>query len=184
MFPSVSSNTLHAAVLILVGAGIGAAALVRGRAHAPDTTLPEGTLLVAALERSVSTASARAGDSIALRLVHRVRLPEGGEVPANALIRGEVAAVRSGERRAELPELMLRFTALVIDGQLYPIATVPFWVTGRPQPGGARAHDAGPALGGNDTITIGGKELVLVPGLRLRVRVLQPARVPYHPFVE
>lgn len=182
MFPPVSSNTLHAAVLILLGAGVGAAALARGRAHAPDAIVPEGTLFVAALERSVSTASAHAGDSLALRLVHRVRLPDGAEVPADAVIRGEVASVTRGGRHGELPELLLRFTELVINGDGYPIATMPFWVTGHPVGKPDGRGGAGPALGSNDTVTIGGKELVLVTGQRLRVRVLQPARVRYLPF--
>jgi len=152
-----------------------------GTRQARAPTLPEGTVLVAALEHSISTVDARAGDPVELRTVHPVRLPEGGAIPAGAVIRGQVTQVRSGRGRAA-PELLLRFTTIDIAHDRYAIASVSFHVRGRRSPRAGPAHArgaAGVALGTGVAVATDGRELVLPAGKRLSVRLTAPAVVRY-----
>jgi hypothetical protein len=160
--------------------------VVAGLALAGSSTdrapmLPEGTVLVAALEHSISTVDARPGDEVELRTVHPVRLPDGGEVPVGAIIRGEVMHVQTGRGR-RTPELLLRFTTIDITHDRYAIAAVSFHVRGRRpvRPGSARTRGpAGVALGTGGAVATDGRELVLPAGRRLSVRLTAPAVVRY-----
>ena len=152
--------------------------------HAP--TLPAGTVLVAALEHSISTVDAHAGDQVELRTVHPVRLPDGGEVPVGAIIRGQVAHVQSGRGRTA-PELLLRFTTIDIARDRYAIASVSFRVRGRRPPRASPAlarGSAGVALGTGGAVASDGRELVLPAGRRLSVRLTAPATVRYRVLVD
>lgn len=144
-------------------------------------TLPEGTVLIAALEHSISTVDARPGDEVALRTVHPVRLPDGGEVPVGATIRGRVTHVQSGRGRTA-PELLLRFTTIDIARDRYAIASVSFRVRGRRPPRASPAFTrgwAGVALDTDGAVATDGRELVLPAGRRLSVRLTAPAVVRY-----
>ena len=143
--------------------------------------LPEGTVLVAALEHSVSTADAHVGDEVELRTVHPVRLPDGGEVPVGAIIRGQVMHVLSGRGRAT-PELLLQFTTIDIAHDRYAIASVSFRVRGRRPPRASPALTRGTAsvaLGTGVAVSTDGREVVLPAGRRLSVRLTAPAVVRY-----
>jgi len=169
-------RVLWVAILALLGLAIGA-----GPRPGRLPTLPEGTVLVAALEHSISTVDARPGDRVELRTVHPVRLPDGGEVPVGAIIRGQVTHVQSGRGRAT-PELLLRFTIIDIAEDRYAIASVAFSVRGRRQPRVtpvAARGVAGVALGSGVAVAIDGRELVLPAGKRLSVRLTAPAVVRY-----
>ena len=161
----------------LVVAGLALAGSSQDRAP----MLPEGTVLVAALEHSISTVDARPGDEVELRTVHPVRLPDGGSVPIGAIIRGEVTHVQSGRGRST-PELLLRFTTIDITHDRYAIAAVSFHVRGQ-RPLRARAAltrgPAGVALGTGGAVATDGRELVLPAGRRLSVRLTAPAVVRY-----
>jgi hypothetical protein len=126
------------------------------------------------------------GDVVELRTVHPVRLPDGGEIPLGALIRGEVMHVRSGRGRVT-PELMLQFTTIEIDADRYAIASAALHVTGRRQPRRtptATPGAAGVALGSGATIATDGRELILPAGRRLTVRLTAPAEVRYRVAVD
>lgn len=141
--------------------------------------LPEGTVLVAALEHSVSTVDARPGDEVELRTVHPVRLPDGSLVPVGAIIRGEVTHVQSGRGRST-PELVLRFTTIDITHDRYAIAAVSFHVHGRRPWGDGSALMRGPAgvaVGTGGAVATDGRELVLPAGRRLGIRLTAPAVV-------
>jgi hypothetical protein len=134
--------------------------------------------LVAALEHPITTVDAHAGDVVELRTVHPVRIPDGGEIPLGALIRGEVMRVRSGRGRVT-PELMLQFTTIEIDADRYAIASAALHVSGRWYPRRrptVTPGAAGVALGGGETIATDGRELVLPTGRRLTVRLTAPAK--------
>lgn len=166
-----ASKVRYVAIALLLGASLATAA--RARARSPATTMPEGTLLLATLERSISTVYARTGDPVELRTVHRVWLPDGGEVPAGATVRGEVLHARAGGG-GDAPALMLRFTALVIDGDSYAIATPPLEVHGRRH---QQTRARGPSVRSRAAVAIQGSELVLPAGKHVRVRLLAPVRV-------
>jgi len=168
-------KVLWSAILVAVGLAMA------GPRNDRASTLPEGTVLVAALDQSISTVDARAGDRIELRTVHPVRLPDGGEVPVGAIIRGQVTHVQSGRGRAA-PELRLQFTIIDIAEDRYAIAAVSFRVSGRRQLRINRAaarSAAGVALGTGVAVATDGRELVLPAGKRLSVRLTAPAAVRY-----
>ena len=173
MSTPVPSKVLWLAVLIAVGLAMA------GPRRPPAPTLPEGTVLVAALQHSVSTADAHAGDRVELRTVHPVHLPDGGEVPMGAIIRGQVTHVQSGRGR-RAPLLLLRFTTIDIARDRYAIAAVSFAVRGR---SGRRTTvafargGAGAALGTGGVVASDGRELVLPAGRRVSVRLTAPAVV-------
>jgi hypothetical protein len=157
---------------LLLGAGL--ATVSRSRARGPAATMPEGTFFIATLEQSVSTAYARDGDPITLRTVHRVRLAEGGAVPARAVVRGEVARARRGAGAAA-PELTLRLSAIVIDGHSFAISAAPLEVR--------VAHALAPRAAGRafrlragGAATLAGRELTLPAGTPVRVRLIAPVR--------
>jgi hypothetical protein len=95
-------------------------------------TLTAGTVIVAALQSTVSTADAKTGDAIALRTTEAVRVNEQDVVPAGATIRGEVTHAKGAGRVAGGAELTLRFTTLeTVDGKSYPIVCQPFRLEGK-----------------------------------------------------
>lgn len=174
----------YLAITVTLGAAIGGA--VAGEYRTEALTLPAGTVLVAALEHPITTVDAHAGDVVELRTVHPVRIPDGGEIPLGALIRGEVMHVRSGRGRVT-PELMLQFTTIEIDADRYAIASAALHVTGRRQPRRtptATPGAAGVALGSGATIATDGRELLLPAGRRLTVRLTAPAEVRYRVAVD
>lgn len=170
----IPTKVLWLATLVVVGLALA------GSSQDRAPMLPEGTVLVAALEHSISTVDARPGDEVELRTVHPVRLPDGGSVPVGAIIRGEVTHVQSGRGR-RTPELLLRFTTIDITHDRYAIAAVSFHVRGR-RPARAGAVTRGPAgvaLGTGGAVATDGRELVLPAGRRLSVRLTAPAVVRY-----
>jgi hypothetical protein len=160
--------------------GLLAVALVTSPPRGDGPSLPEGTVLVAALEHSISTVDARPGDAVELRTVHTVRLPDGGEIPLGTPIRGEVMHVRSGRGR-QVPELLLQFSVIDIAEDRYAIASTALHVRGRQRSrrSAATPGAAGVALGSGATIATDGRELVLPAGRRLTVRLTAPAEVRY-----
>jgi hypothetical protein len=137
--------------------------------------LPEGTILVAALEHHISTVDAQPGDRIELRTVHPVRLPRGGEVPAGAVVTGEIVHSQSG-RGGALPDLMLRFTSLDAAGDHYDITSAHLRVKARrTRVVPFTSRGAGVALRDGASIATDGRELILPAGRRLIVRLTAPA---------
>ena len=202
-------KALYIAVPVLLGVGIGSAVILGAGPERREATIPTGTTLVAALERSVSTEHNRVGDAVVLQTVQSVRLPDGGEIPPGATIHGEVTRAQGGGRIAGAPELTLRFTALAIDGAIYALAADPFRVRGRSDAGESAATIGGGAVaggivgglvgGGKDVLkgavagaAIGtgvavatkGDQIVLPGGVKLRIRLAAPVTVRYRPVAE
>lgn len=169
-------------------------------------TMPEGTLLIASLTQSLSTATSAVDDPIVAHTVHPVLLPDGGMIPTGARVSGTVTHVRSGRHHTGAPELGLRFTELEIDDDRYPIATATFHVHGqhallaaglapggravmggsvRRAPGAGGAVQlpgaAGVAIGSGVVIGSDGRELVLSAGRRLQIRLTAPVQLRYDP---
>src|SRR5512145_980022 len=71
----VTQKALYVAVPVLVGVGIGSAVILGAGPERREATIPAGTTLVAALERTISTADVRVGDPVMLSTVQPVRLP-------------------------------------------------------------------------------------------------------------
>ena len=95
-------------------------------------TLTAGTVLVASLQSTISTADAKTGDPVTLRTTQAVRVNEQEVVPAGATIRGEVTHAKGAGRVAGGAELTLRFTTLETqDGKSYPIVCQPFRLEGK-----------------------------------------------------
>ena len=127
-----SRKVLWTSVPAFVTIGV-IAAVIFGAASTrrEETTIPAGTTLVAALQRSVSTERSQPGDPVDLRLVDPVRLASNEELPPGAVIRGEVVEAKSGGRVHGAPTLALRFDRIEIDGESSPISAAAFRVTGK-----------------------------------------------------
>ena len=194
------------AIPALLVIGVGAGAVLSDRDADRAATMPEGTLLIATLTQSISTATAAVADPVVARTVHPVLLPDGAMIPAGAAMRGTVTHVTSGRHDAAAPELGLRFTHLDIDGDTYAITTAAFHVHGqrhilaaglapagravmggslrRPPAAGRdvpRPGVAGTAIGTGTVVGTDGHELVLSAGRRLQIRLIAPVEVRYDP---
>ena len=148
--------------------GVIALAALAAMLLAPPTrprmiAIPAGVWLVGALDRSVSTGAAVAGQEITLVTTEPLRLDEKLSLPAGILIGGEIARVSAGGRAAGAPALTLRFTRMEVGGRAYPIDAESLTIGG-----------------GNDSPgTLTGGQLVLPPGQQLRIRLAQPVAVEY-----
>jgi len=155
-------KTLPIVIPAVLGIGI-VTAVVSGRPpRERDATIPAGTTLVVALEHSVSTQRSHAGDQIELRTVQPVRLGNGAEIPEGSLISGRVTDARSGGKNAGPPELGMRFTELVIDGDTHEISTEQF-----------RFGTLGRATQSD--------QIVLPAGRRIKIRLSRPVTVESRP---
>ncbi len=205
----VTQKALYIAVPVVLGVGIGSAVILGARPERREAIIPAGTTLVAALERSISTEHDRVGDPVVLQTVQPVRLPDGGEIPAGATVHGEVTHAQGGGRIAGTPELTLRFNALVIDDEIYALASDPFRVRGKNDAaesaatigGGAVAGGlvggllggrkdvlkgavAGAVIGTGVAVATKGDQIVLPRGVQLRIRLSAPVTVQYRPAAE
>jgi hypothetical protein len=164
--------------------------------------LPEGTPLVLSLESTVSTASARPGDTVVARVVEPVQ--QGGRVlvPDGAEVRGKVVtAVRSGKVKGRA-RLVLEFDRLTVDGRSHELTASPIDITADSSKkrdaavvGGAAGAGAiigaiadggkgaaiggliGGAAGGGAVLATRGKEVVLETGTRLQVTLARSVRL-------
>ena len=205
----VTQKALYVAAPVLLAVGIGSAVILGAGPERREATIPAGTTLVAALDRTVSTEHIRVGDPVVLRTAQPVRLPDGGEVPPGATVHGEVTHARGGGRIAGAPELTLRFTALVIDDEIFALTSDPFRVRGHNDAGESAATIGGGAvagglvgglLGGRKDVLKGavagavigtgvavatkGDQIVLPSGVKLRIRLSAPVTVRYRPAAD
>jgi hypothetical protein len=134
-----SARTRTAAIAIAAAVAIAAAGSLLGcgnmKAEAEKEkteVVAAGTMIVAALQSTISTGSAKEGDPVQLRTISAVRVNEMEVIPAGATIRGEVTHAKGAGRIAGGAQLTIRFTTLETpDGKSYPIDCVPFRVEGK-----------------------------------------------------
>lgn len=179
----------------VIGIGITAAVLLGRAGETKTVTIPDGAVLVGALQQTVSTDRSTVGDHIALRTVVPV---VGNEttLPSGLTLRGVVTHVKGGGRIAGAPELAFHFTDLEVDGEAYQISTEPFEVKGKSDSresaleigGGAvvgavlrgvKGAVVGAALGTGVAVATKGDQLALAEGQRLRIRLTQPVTVQF-----
>ena len=166
-------------------------------------SLTAGTTLVAALQGTVSTGSAKVGDPITLRMTEAARVNEMDVVPVGSTIHGEVTHAKGAGRLGGGAELTLRFTSLETpDGKSYPITCEPFRLEGKGDTKETVAEIGGGAvvggvvgglLGGKDDIAKGaaagailgtgvavatkGDQIVLPAGQKMRVKLTEGVTV-------
>ncbi len=201
------SGPLLPAVTMLLAAGAVAAMVVTtGDGDTREATVPPGTMLVAALDRTVSTKVSAVGETVRLETTEPVSLGPDTVIPAGAAVHGEVTHAKGGGRIAGAPELTLRFTELEAGGERYLIDSRPFRVRGKSDAvesaveigGGAVAGGilggvlgggkgalggavAGAAIGTGVAIATDGDDLVLPAGTRLKIELAAPLTVTYRP---
>lgn len=190
------------AVAAVAGAGLAAAAIVTSGGGDREATIPAGTVVVAALEHTVTTKNAAAGDVVVLSRTEPLELGTV-TIPGGIELRGEVTHAKGGGRIAGAPELTLRFTRLTVDGNRYRISADPFRVRGTSDAresaleiaGGAvagalvgkatgnvaRGVVVGAAIGTGVAVLTKGDQIVLPAGQRLRVRLAEAVTVKYAP---
>lgn len=192
-----------AAAGVVVAAGV-VAAIAAGGDEPIQVTLPAGTEMVARLDGTVSTESARVGDRVRLETRDSLRLGEGPTLPPGLVLEGEVTHAKGGGRVAGAPELTIRITSLAVGGDEHPISAVPFRFRGKNDAkesvlaiaGGAvagavlgevvadRAIEGaviGAAAGTAVAVATKGDQIVLPAGTRLRVRLTEPVTVEHRP---
>jgi hypothetical protein len=133
---------------VLAASTIAAMVITSDSAPRREATLPAGTVLIAALDRSVSTKESRIGDAVRLETTEPVRLADEAVVPAGAVILGEVTHSQDGGRIAGAPELTLRFTELEADGERYRMDARPFRIRGKNDALESAAQIGGGAVAG------------------------------------
>ena len=168
-----------------------------------EATLPTGTTLIASLAGRLSTEGLDPGRSVELTTRAPIALADGPDLPAGAVIHGEVTHAQGGGRIAGRPELTIRFRTLEVDGESYPITADPFRVRGKDDLAesvaeigggvvlggivGAVAGNTvkgaviGGVLGTGVAVATKGDQIVLPAGQRLRVRLAAPVTVRFVP---
>ncbi|HET9950228.1 MAG TPA: hypothetical protein VFS09_00390 [Candidatus Eisenbacteria bacterium] len=199
-----SSLALVALVAVATTTSISGCGGMKAEAEKDKTeVLAAGTSIVAALQSTISTGSANAGDPVVLRTTQAVRVNEMDVVPAGATIRGEVTHAKGAGRVAGGAELTLRFTTLETqDGKSYPITCEPFRIEGKGDAKESALEIAGGAVagaivggvaGGKDDIAKGaavgavigtgvavatkGDQIVLPAGQKLKVTLTEGVTV-------
>jgi hypothetical protein len=144
---TVSARAWYLVIPVVAGIGIGGA-VIAGREDAEHpATIPAGTTLVVALDQTVSADASRPGDVITFRTAERLGPAEAAVVPLGTEVRGVVTDATSPDWGASPPHLGLRLTAVVIDGEAFPISTEKYWFsTPEPPTGGRVALPAGRLL--------------------------------------
>lgn len=182
----------------VIGIGITAAVMLGRAGETRTATIPDGAVLVGALQQSVSTDRSSVGDHIALRTVAPVHVGNETTIPSGLTLRGVVTHVKGGGRIAGAPELAFHFTELDVDGEAYEISTEPFEVKGKSDSresaleigGGAvvggvlrgvKGAVVGAALGTGVAVATKGDQLTLAEGQHLRIRLTQPVTVQFRP---
>jgi hypothetical protein len=185
--------------------GVIAGAVVTHRSKGIEQiTLSAGTTVVAALEHSVTSASADVGDRVTLRTMDSVAVHGQTVIPPGVVVQGEVTHVRDGGRVAGAPELTLRFTELDAGAGTAPISARPVQLRGKSDAaesaaeigggavvggivggvlGGGSGALAGAVLGGGAgtavAVATSGGHIVLPAGQRLSVRLVEPVTISY-----
>ena len=191
------------ALATLGGAGA-LVAVMATRQAAVTVTLPADTRIVASLDGSITTESARVGDAVALTTIEPIELGDGLLVPKGQALKGEVTHAKGGGRIAGAPELTVRITRFELEGEDYAIAATPFRFKGKNDARESALEIAGGAVAGavlgevigNDALkgaVIGaaagtavavatkGDQIVLPAGTKLRVRLTGPVTVTVTP---
>jgi hypothetical protein len=206
---SITRKALYVAIPAVIGVGVASAVILGAGPERREAIIPEGTTLIAALDRTISTEHSRVGDAVALHTVQPLRLADGASIAAGVEIQGEVTHAKGGGRIAGAPELTLRFTELTVDGEVYALPSDAFRVRGKNDAGESAATIGGGAvaggivgglLGGGDDVLKGavagaaigtgvavatkGDQLVLPSGVRLRIRLNAPLTVRYVPLAD
>jgi hypothetical protein len=192
---------LPGAFVVAVATVVGAT-IFAGGDDKVEVTVPAGTVLIAALDHTVSTKSSEVGTEVRLETVEATRLDGDAVLPAGTVISGEVTHSHGGGRVAGAPELTLRFTELEVDGETYRIEAQPFRVKGKSDAlesaaeigGGAvvggvvggvigggsgalKGAVVGGAIGTGVAIATDGDDLTLPAGQKLRIRLTEPVTV-------
>lgn len=201
-----SGVVLPGAFVVLAAGAVAAAVITGGDDDRREATLPAGTVIVAALDHTVSTRNSDVGDAVRLETVEPIRLDDETVLPAGGVIHGEVTHTRGGGRISGAPELTLRFTELEVDGERHRIEAQPFRIRGKSDAGESAAQIgggavaggilggvlgggsgalkgavAGAAIGTGVAIATDGDELTLPAGVRLNVTLAGPVTVAYRP---
>ena len=208
MTPSNSWKLMSTRTRVMIGAaavagvGIAGAAIVKAGDNDRRATIPAGTMVVGALEQTVSTKNAEPGTVVVITTTAPLKLGEN-TIPSGMQLRGEVTYAKGGGRIAGAPELTMRFTRLDVDGNRYEVAAEPFRVKGTSDAkesaieivGGTvagavvgkvtgsvvRGAVVGAAIGTGVAVLTKGDQIVLPAGQRLRVRLTEPVTVRYSP---
>lgn len=191
----------HPVITGVVSMGLIVAAAVAVGPRTVQVTVPQGTTIVAALTKSLSTEDAQIGQMVSLRAKAPVKLEDGTVIHSDLEIQGDVIHVKGGGRVAGAPELTLGFYTLKLGGTQYPIMTDVWSVRGRNDAlkstaeigGGAvvggvvgaltgntvEGAVVGAALGTGVAVLTKGDQVVLPAGQRIRVRLAVPVTVRY-----
>ncbi len=165
-----------------------------------DVTISTGETIVGALDRGITTEGGETGTPVGLTLSEPMDLGGGHFLPEGTRVRGEVTHTQGGGRMGGAPELTIRFSTLVVDGEDYSIQAEPFRLKGKSDTketvaeigGGAilggvvgavtgagtlEGAAVGAVLGTGVAVVTKGDQIVLPSGQKLRVRLTEPVTI-------
>ena len=121
--------------LIMFGASVAIAVALSGTLGSRPVglrlvTIPAGTELVAVLDRTLSTASTKNGQTVFLETREPVRVDSAFTLPAGLLLRGEVSHPAGPGKAPGATGLTIQFTELEVGGLSYRIVAKPFQARG------------------------------------------------------
>jgi hypothetical protein len=148
-----------AAGTLVAAATVTTATVVSRANRTREATIPAGTQIVGALNRTVSTKSDPIGESVQIRTAAPLKLNQETTLPAGLVLRGQVIQAKGGGRISGAPELTIKFTEIVSNGRTYPIVAQPFHVRGKSDTKESVAEIAGGAVAGGIVGKIAGSTL-------------------------
>jgi hypothetical protein len=156
---SLLMNVVLPGAFVIAAATVVGATIFAGGDDKIEATLPAGSVLIAALDHTVSTRSSEVGSGVRLETVEALPLDGDAVLPPGAAIHGEVTHSKGGGRVAGAPELTLRFTELEVDGETYRIEAQPFRVRGKSDALESAAQIGGGAVVGGWSAAWSGAEV-------------------------
>ncbi len=88
---------------------------------APQTTIPEGTVIELRMETGLNSATSRVDDTFKANVLRSVSLDGRVAVPENSTVDGRVTSVQPAERSSRSGVIGVEFTQLSINGRSYAI---------------------------------------------------------------
>lgn len=193
-----------AAFVILAAGTVAAMAITGDGGERREARVPEGSVILASLDHTVSTERNRTGDQVRLEVTEPVLVGGDTVIASGAVVRGEVTYAKGGGRIAGAPALTLRFTDLETDAGEFRVDTRPFRIVGKSDAaesageigggavaggilggilggggGAAKGAIAGAAIGTGIAIATDGDDLVIPAGTTLKIELRAPLVVRY-----
>jgi hypothetical protein len=162
-----SSVTAPAAQAV---APLAAAVVAAGAAMAPLYTLKSGTAIPLVAASSLTSKTAKIGDSITMKVARDVIVGGAVVIPADAIAVGEVTGVRTRGMMCRTGKIDAKLSYIDVNGEHIPL-TMAVTIKGKSTMGAAGAI-AGFLAFGPLAAVITGKSAVVTPGMKAKGKIV------------